>query len=118
LLTDLERLDEAARPPHGRYSQVGLSRVSKKLKEVVKELDEDEAAGLAKVLQFENLPPLEKWPDPVVIPEPERLGVKPDGFELNFEDDAGKKRDKRKKLRYHNLVLVDPKHPAPTAKRD
>ena len=76
----MERLDEAAAQTGGKYSEVGLSRVSLRLKQVVEELDEDEAAGLGKVLKFKNLPPLENWPDPGLGPsEPDRIVMEPNG---------------------------------------
>jgi hypothetical protein len=110
VLNDVERLDEAAAQTSGKYSEVGLSRVSKRLKEVMKELDEDEAAGLAKVLKFKNLPPMENWPDPVIAPpDADRIALRPDGVGLQLDEaeEAPKEPIKRKRLRYHSRVVVE-----------
>ena len=105
---DVERLDEAAAQPGGRYSKVGLERVSRRLMAVMKEMDDEEAAGVNNVLTFENLPPLQNWPDPIyVAPEPDSAVVEPESdLELGIED-ARTVPIKRRRLRYHSRVVVE-----------
>jgi len=85
-----------------------LLRVSERLKGVIKELDADEAAGLTSALQFKNLPPLEKWPAPVVAIELGAVALDPeDGDLLGIEEKTPNTPGRRNRLRYHTRVIVD-----------